>query len=60
MRLLTVDEIKRFIEDDAISDKKRMARIGQRYYEAEHDIFRDRLYNLESRQCQNGYECNYP
>lgn len=44
MRLLTVDEIKRFIEDDAISDKKRMARIGQRYYEAEHDIMNYRLF----------------
>jgi SPP1 family phage portal protein len=42
--MLTEAEIKRFIEDDAASDRKRMARIGQRYYEAEHDILNYRLF----------------
>ncbi len=42
--MLTENEIKRFIEDDMISDKKRMAGIGQRYYEADHDILNYRLF----------------
>ncbi len=42
--MLTEAEIKRFIDDDAASDRKRMARIGQRYYEAEHDILNYRLF----------------
>lgn len=42
--MLTESEIKRFIEDDAGSDKKRMAAVGQRYYEAEHDILNYRLF----------------
>ena len=42
--MLTENEIKRFIEDDTVSDRKRMARIGQQYYEAEHDILNYRLF----------------
>ena len=42
--MLTEGEIKRFIEEDALSDKKRMANVGQRYYEAEHDILNYRLF----------------
>lgn len=36
--MLTVEEIKRFIDEDASSDKKRFARMGQKYYEGNHDI----------------------
>ena len=36
--MLTVEEIKRHIENDAASKKKQRAREGQRYYEGEHDI----------------------
>ena len=36
--LLTVQEIRTLIENDYNSDKKRYARTGQRYYEANHDI----------------------
>ena len=36
--MLKVEEIKTFIDDDKASDKKRHARVGQRYYEADHDI----------------------
>jgi hypothetical protein len=36
--MLSVQEIKTFIENDAASIKKKLARTGQRYYEAEHDI----------------------
>ena len=42
--MLTVNEIKRFIEDDALSDKKRMATVGQKYYDAEHDILNYRIF----------------
>ncbi len=46
--MLTESEIKRFIEDDALSDKKRMANVGQRYYDAEHDILNYRLFYYNS------------
>lgn len=36
--MLTVSEIKSFIDNDASSTKKQLARTGLRYYEAEHDI----------------------
>lgn len=42
--MLTNEEIKRSIEDDAISDKKRLAKIGQSYYEGMHDILNYRLF----------------
>lgn len=42
--MLTESEIKRFIEDDVLSDKKKQAAIGQRYYEADHDILQYRMF----------------
>ncbi len=42
--MLSVSEIKRFIDDDISSEKKRLAAVGQRYYEAEHDILKCRLF----------------
>lgn len=42
--MLTTDEIKRFIEEDISSERKRLARIGQRYYDAEHDILNYRMF----------------
>lgn len=41
---LSVEEIKRFIREDSASEKKRRAAVGQRYYEAEHDILNCRLF----------------
>ena len=41
---LSVNEIKRFIDDDITSEKKRLAAVGQRYYEADHDILKCRLF----------------
>lgn len=41
---LTVDELKKFIADDMSSEKKRLAGIGQKYYDAEHDILKCRLF----------------
>lgn len=42
--MLEADEIRRFIEDDRASEKKRRASVGQRYYEGEHDILQYKLY----------------
>ena len=42
--MLSVAEIKRFIDNDITSEKKRKAAEGQRYYEAEHDILKCRLF----------------
>lgn len=42
--MLTESEIKRLIDDDAVSDRKRQAATGQRYYEAEHDILNYRVF----------------
>ena len=45
--MLTIEEIKTFIDADASSDKKRMAREGLRYYEAEHDIRDYRIFYVD-------------
>ena len=42
--MLTVKEIKKFIQDDVSSEKKKFARLGQRYYEGDHDIKNYKLY----------------
>ena len=42
--MLTEAEIKRFIDDDFNSEKKRFAKIGQRYYEGDHDIKQYRMF----------------
>lgn len=42
--MLSTAEIKRFIDEDAVSDKKKLAAIGQRYYEANHDILECRMF----------------
>lgn len=42
--MLSEQEILQFIQDDNASEKKRMARTGQRYYEGEHDIRNYKLY----------------
>lgn len=46
--MLSVSEIQRFIDNDNISEKKKLASIGQRYYEAEHDIRKYRLFYYNS------------
>lgn len=42
--MLTIDEIKRFIDGDNTSEKKRLAAVGQRYYEGDHDILNYRVF----------------
>jgi SPP1 family phage portal protein len=42
--VLNAAEIKKLIDDDALSEKKRRAAEGQRYYEADHDILQYRMF----------------
>ena len=42
--MLTTAEIKQLIEQDTLSEKKRRAEEGQRYYRAEHDILQYRMF----------------
>lgn len=42
--MLTVEEIRRFMDEDSASTKKKLARKGQDYYEGEHDIKDYRLF----------------
>ena len=44
----TTDEIKKFIDEDIASDKKRFARKGQAYYDGDHDIKGYRLFYYNS------------
>lgn len=36
--MLSIEEIKTFIDNDEASKKKQLAKVGQRYYDKEHDI----------------------
>lgn len=58
--MLSVSEIKRFIDDDITSTKKRLAAEGQRYYEGDHDIKKCRLfyYNDEGKLVEDTYRSN--
>lgn len=42
--MLTGEEIKRFIDEDAASEQKLAAKTGQQYYEGRHDILDYRMY----------------
>ena len=46
--MLKEEEILQFIQDDTTSEKKRMAAIGQRYYEGDHDIRNYKLYYFDA------------
>lgn len=45
--MLTAAEIKSLIDADYSSDKKKLARIGRRYYEGKHDILGYKFYYLD-------------
>ena len=42
--MLTTDEIRRFIQEDMVSERKRRAKEGLRYYEGDHDILQYRMF----------------
>lgn len=46
--MLTVDEIRQFMEEDTCSMKKQFARKGQAYYDGDHDIKDYRLFYYNS------------
>ena len=46
--MLSPHEIKTFIERDAASEKKRIARVGQRYYEGDNDIKNYRIFYVDA------------
>lgn len=46
--MLSVEEIKSIMEDDASSEKKRWARKGQAYYDGDHDIRYYRLFYFDA------------
>lgn len=58
--MLTIEEITRFIEDDANSEKKQAARVGQNYYEGKHDILKYRMfyYNADGKLVEDTYRAN--
>ena len=45
--MLTVQEIKTFIDNDRVSVKKKLAETGLRYYEADHDIKNFRIFFVD-------------
>ncbi len=57
---LSVSEIQKFISDDIGSEKKRRAAVGQRYYDAEHDILKCRLfyYNTDGKLVEDTTRAN--
>lgn len=58
--MLKPAEIKSFIERDAASIRKKNARVGQRYYEADHDIRDYRIFfiNAEGNLEEDKYKSN--
>ena len=64
--MLSTSEIKRFIEEDITSEKKRLAHVGQRYYEGDHDILKYRLFyfnkdgNLQEDKYRSNVKISHP
>ena len=58
--MLTVQKIKTFIDNDRSSTKKKLAGIGQRYYEADHDIKNYRIFfvNAEGKLEEDKFKSN--
>lgn len=58
--MLSISEIKKFIDNDKTSEKKLLAGIGQRYYEADHDIKKCRLfyYNTDGKLVEDTARTN--
>lgn len=58
--MLTAEEIKHFIDEDAASELKKYAKIGQRYYEGRHDILDWTMfyYNADGNLVEDKYRSN--
>lgn len=46
--MLTVKEIQSLIEEDISSEQKRLAKVGERYYNGEHDIMNYQIYYYDA------------
>ena len=46
--MLSVSEIKTFIDNDVVSEKKKLAKTGLRYYESDHDIKNYRIFFIDA------------
>ena len=46
--MLKVEEIRQYIDADAISEKKRLAKVGLQYYEGKHDIDKFRIFFIDA------------
>lgn len=64
--MLTPNEIKTFIDNDAKSTKKQLAKVGLRYYEADHDIKSYRIFyfdadgNLQEDPTKSNIKISHP
>lgn len=58
--MLTPDEIKYLIDNDRTSDKKKFAKVGERYYDGDHDIKRYRMFyfNADGKLCEDKVRSN--
>lgn len=58
--MLSVAEIKRLIDEDISSERKRQALVGQRYYDAKHDILQTRFFyfNDDGNLVEDTYRAN--
>ena len=58
--MLTKEETKQFLDEDSASMLKKNARIGQKYYEADHDILGYRMfyYNSDGKLVEDEYRSN--
>lgn len=58
--MLTKEEIEQFLDEDSASMLKKNARIGQKYYEADHDILGYRMfyYNSDGKLVEDEYRSN--
>ena len=64
--MLTVSEIKTFIDNDRASTRKQLAEVGLRYYEADHDIKNYRIFfidaegNLQEDKTKTNIKISHP
>lgn len=64
--MLTIPEIKQFIEDDITSERKQMAKVGQDYYEGKHDILKHTMFffntdgNLVEDKTRSNIKISHP
>ena len=58
--MLKESEILRFISEDETSAKKQLAKVGQKYYEAEHDILKYRMFyfNADGKLVEDNTRAN--